>query len=150
MKTLKPFDPKRDTQSLIKTFLKVFNGPPWNDKWTEETATDYLLDLLNRPGFIGFIGEENGKPFGFMIGNINKWWSAHEYYLNEMLVDTEHQRQGLGSFMIEKLKEYLCLQNIYKIILLTGRNSSAEAFYNKNGFKTSEYMILMSSRFGKQ
>ena len=44
--------------------------------------------------------------------------------------------------MKEKLKE----ENVIKVFLMTLRGRSTEGFYEKNGFKTDENMVIMSKK----
>ena len=43
--------------------------PPWNDTWTEETASESLLSLIDAPGFYGNVMVEGTAIIGAIMGN---------------------------------------------------------------------------------
>lgn len=61
------------------------------------------------------------------------------YFLKEMCV----KRRGVGTQMLEHLEKVLRSDGVQKLYLLTARDSSAQAVYQKNGFYISPKMILM-------
>lgn len=128
-------------------FIKVFNSPPWNGKWTFERASLLLTNFSNIPGFKGFIGLENNKVIAACFGYKKTWWNNDEFYIEEMFVDSEYQRFGYGSKLMDYIQEVLKKENIKAITLLTGRETPAKDFYHKNGFYTIEDMIFMKKKF---
>lgn len=70
--------------SCLELFLRVFSGPPWNDKWPSIVhARGYLKDIIDAPGFIGIVGFEKENLIGMLMGNIRKWYSGDEFWINE-------------------------------------------------------------------
>jgi hypothetical protein len=49
-------------------FIHVFNQEPWNDAWTKETATQYILDFTNFPGFMGIVAADGEEIIGIIFG----------------------------------------------------------------------------------
>lgn len=136
---------KEDISACTTLFIDVFNREPWNDRWTEQFASEYFEDVLNTPGFEGFVVEaeldldsdnQNGEPVivGFIIGARKKWWSGDIYYLYEMCVDESYQGEGLGSKLMEDAKTALLEKGFSSIVLLTERTFPAAHFYKKQGF----------------
>jgi len=78
-------------ESCVNLYIKVFNAPPWNDKWTSETATKLLTNFSNMPSFIGFIGIIENQIIAACFGYKKMWWNNEEYFIEEMFVDNEHQ-----------------------------------------------------------
>lgn len=132
----------------LELFLRVFSGPPWNDRWSSIShAKGYLEDIINAPGFIGIVGFEKGALIGMLFGNIRKWYSGDEFWINEFCIENKFQRNGLGTIMVSFLKNELFQKNIFRITLLTGRETPAAAFYEKNGFRYNQKMTLMTIGF---
>lgn len=136
---------KEDITVCTALFTEVFNREPWNDRWTEKLATEYFEDVLNTPGFEGFVVEkdsesesanQNGEPaiVGFVIGTRKKWWSGDIYYLYEMCVDESYQGEGIGSKLMDDAKAALLEKGFSSIVLLTERTFPAAYFYQKQGF----------------
>jgi ribosomal protein S18 acetylase RimI-like enzyme len=125
----------------------VFNGEPWNDEWTLETAQKRLLEMIDTPGFVGFIGKDQDKIIGLIMGYNEQSDTEVEFYLKEMCVHPDYQQSGYGSQLLSHLKQALMAMGVYRIYLLTLKGGSTEAFYRKNGFRSSSEMILMSCVF---
>ncbi|WP_414583157.1 hypothetical protein [Scytonema sp. PCC 10023] len=52
--------------------VEVFNGEPSNQHWTRETARRRLLEMVNTPGFVGFVWRKK-ETLGFVVGNCEQW-----------------------------------------------------------------------------
>ncbi len=126
-------------------YIDVFNNPPWNDRWSFEAAHKRLADILQAPGFLGFIYTDP-ELLGFAVGYCEQWHSGRHFYLNEMCVRSDQQRRGIGSALIQQLVQTLRQMQVERMYLLTMRDGPAEAFYAKHGFRTSPRMIMMSLR----
>ncbi|HHW39043.1 MAG TPA: GNAT family N-acetyltransferase [Bacillales bacterium] len=138
---------KDDISACTTLFIETFNREPWNDRWTEQLASEYFEDVLHTPGFEGFVMEadddscsdsdnQSGKfaIVGFIIGTRKKWWSGAIYYLYEMCVDETYQGEGIGSKLMEESKSSLMDKGFSSIVLLTERTFPAAYFYKKHGF----------------
>jgi ribosomal protein S18 acetylase RimI-like enzyme len=133
-----------DLSNCVELFLKVFSGPPWYDKWpSSDHARGYIADLISMPGFIGVVTYEDNKLIGMAFGNVKKWYSGDEYFLNEFCICSDRQRMGIGTDILSFLKKELFKKNITAIVLLTARETSAAAFYEKNGFKFHQKIGFM-------
>lgn len=134
---------ENDLIACTETFIKVFNGEPWNDEWTFTKAQTYLLDFYNTPGFLGILAVENKEVIGFLFGVQRTWWSGNEFYIHEMCVEPQRQNKGIGKLLLDYLIKSL-ENNISSIALLTDRGIPAEAFYKKYGFAEIERLIFLS------
>lgn len=139
---IRPYESK-DLRECISLFINVFNNEPWNDKWTSEKAEQYLVDYIKTPGFSGFIAVEGMIMKGFIFGFRKRWWNGDEFFINEMCVQIDDQRSGVGSKLIHFLEIHLKSEGIESITLLTNRGIPAEKFYVKNGFKEIERLIFL-------
>lgn len=133
----------KDFQACVELFINVFNQDPWNDRWEQDHAKDYLSDYIHTPGFIGVVAKEGSSIQGFIFGFRKRWWSGDEFYINEMCVDQALQRNGIGTELLNYLRDLLKGENISRITLLTDKGIIAEKFYEKNGFNEIERLIFM-------
>ncbi|TLS52535.1 GNAT family N-acetyltransferase [Paenibacillus antri] len=132
-----------DFQGCVELFINVFNREPWNDRWTQEKARQYLKDYVDTPGFKGFVAEDIAIR-GFIMGVRKRWWSSDEFFINEMCVEIADQRSGVGTKLLDHLGNALKSEGIERITLLTSREVPAEQFYKKNGFVTIDSLIFMN------
>ena len=134
----------QDLEKCTTTFINVFNAEPWNDEWTVENATRYLMDFTNTPGFFGLLAWEHEEIIGFIFGVRRAWWSGDEFFIHEMCVTPNQQHSGIGTALLNELIQTLQPDTIQNITLLTDRSIPAEAFYKKNGFEEIERILFMS------
>lgn len=98
-----------DIRELANIMVEVYNAPPWNDSWTEKTASESLVTLLAYPDFCGNIIADGDKIIGAIIGNIRKYARESTYYINEFFILDKYRRRGVATSLynhtIEELKK---------------------------------------------
>jgi GNAT superfamily N-acetyltransferase len=134
---------RQQLDHCVTLFLRVFNSPPWSEAWPRTAATTRLTDLLHTPGFYGLLASNDKEVLGFAAGYVEQWDRARHFYLKEMGVVPHHQRQGIGTTLLQVLGTDLAAAGVGRIYLLTARASAAEAFYRQRGFYVSPKMIMM-------
>ena len=123
--------------------VEVFNSEPGNQHWTRETARIRLLEMLNTPGFVGFVCQTQ-QLLGFVVGNCEQWENALRFELKTICVRPDRQGQGIGTKLLHQLMNTLATMNVNEIYLLAAQDGQAEAFYTKNGYQRSPRVVLMS------
>lgn len=80
---------------------------------------------------------EKGKLIGFVriIGD-----STYEYYLSEIMVIPEKQRQGIGTRMINKALKYCKVRGFMQIFLTSAKGR--EKYYQRFGFKECNLTVM--------
>lgn len=129
---------------LAPLFIDVFNSPPWNESWSIEQAKEKLLDIINTPRFYGMAEYSGDNMVGLIMGHGEQCFDGIHFHILEFCVARSMQGKGIGSRMLDEFTECLYENGICNIYLLTMRGNRTEGFYQKSGFKTSEYMCLMS------
>ncbi|MGT2930425.1 N-acetyltransferase family protein [Streptococcus dentasini] len=133
-----------DLEDCTQAFVDIFNGEPWYDEWTFEGAKEYISDFYHTPKFLGILAIENDEFIGFVYGTIRNWWSGREFFINEMGVKKAFRQQGIGKRLLEELKKELADSGVENFVLLTDRETPAEVFYQKTGFKAVERLVFYS------
>ena len=132
-----------DREAIFSLFVETFNGPPWNDKWSYETAEKYLTEFIETPGFTGCTLIENDQIIGVAFAQKRSWWSGSELYINELWVKPDRQRSGYGVSILKFLENHAKLAGCTGALLLTNRNYSAKLFYEKCNYSELEQMTFM-------
>lgn len=133
-----------DLQDYIKVFVSVFNNEPWNDSWTEETASNRLKGIMNTDTFVGKCIIENETVIGLICGQKEYFYDGTHFQIQEFCINTRMQGQGIGTKLLHALCESLKAEGIINIYLITSRGERTEGYYLGKGFKTSDNMIVMS------
>ncbi len=53
--------------NIASTYVKVYNGPPWNEDWTKKSALEELDKAMEKLGFVGVVIDD-GCTVGFSWG----------------------------------------------------------------------------------
>ena len=86
---------------------------------------------------------EDNKIIACCFGHYKSWYNGKEYFIDEMFVKNDRQKNGLGSMFIKYIEDDMLKNDIKRFTLLTKRGSSSELFYKKNGFSNIENLCFM-------
>ncbi len=132
---------------IIKTIAEKAWRPTYDHILTEQQTT-YMLDLMYNSltlknqinhNIAFFMVDLEQETVGyFALETINdQMVKLHKLYLDPM-----QKQKGLGSKIIQFIKEWTLENQRERIILNVNKNNSAVHFYQKMGFTTIEEMIL--------
>ncbi len=141
--TFKKFNFK-DIDKCAKLFKEVFSDYPWYDDWVSiEQARNYLIELIKNPVFNGFVAYEGSEIVAVCFGHTRSWWMGKEFFIDEFFVSNLKQGNGVGTKLMNYIKNSLIKEDYKRMVLLTNKEIPAEEFYIKNGFYTKENRISM-------
>jgi aminoglycoside 6'-N-acetyltransferase I len=132
--------------NCVDLFIESYNVPPWNNKWTHISATNYLTELLNLPKALVYGLFELDTLLGAIFANERTWWTKNEVYISEFFIYPAKQRLGYGHKLLSEVESHCLSIGINSITLLTDRNIFSKDFYMKNGYKTLENIIFMHKK----
>lgn len=124
---------KSDIKDLARLMVSVYNAPPWNDKWTEETAFESLVTLLEFPTFYGNIIIDEDRIIGAIMGHTRRYATETTYYIDEFFVSEEYRRKGVASNLYKSTIDELKKLGVNGAFFTTLRNTPAYNFYIKMG-----------------
>ena len=132
--------------ACAEVLVATFNAEPWNEAWTLETAKRLLSWTYRVPGFMGLVTFDDGVV-AFATGYREPSDKGDVYYLRTLCVRPDAQRTGVGSRLMERLEGEVAKTGVDLIYLITNRATPAEAFYEKNGYRTSSKHIVMNHKW---
>jgi len=135
-----------DLQKCCEVFIQVFNTFPWNDKWTDKTACEYLKELIDNKKFIGYTLWDNSILVGAIFCHMKTHYKGDEIFVDELFISTEYQRKGYGSALMESIEKYARENSLRSITLLTSLGSPAFKFYEKLSYNQLNYLAFMYKR----
>lgn len=130
-------------KEAAKIYVNAFNCEPWNDKWTIESASKRISQMINCEGFYGLSAYDDGRLAGIILGNHEYYYDAMIFQIKEFCVESKVKGKGVGSKLLDEFLLRLKAKGIKRIILLTLRNNKTEGFYTKHEFEVVNDMILM-------
>ncbi|SFD10427.1 GNAT family N-acetyltransferase [Clostridium uliginosum] len=134
---------EEDLQECAKLFAEVFNGEPWNDKWTTESAYKRLKYIYMCPDFVGVKYIENGKIKGAIFGNCEEWYEGRHFNIKEVFVSSEMQGNHVGSKLLESIQSEVKKLGVDFLLLFT-QNNSIKNFYLKDNFEEAKSLCIMT------
>lgn len=107
----------------------------------EKEGTKYFTNMItNKIVFICI--DENNNIVGYLAGNTDIKTSYNTKSMAEidnMIVEEKYRKEGLGTRLINKFKEYCLELGIQELkVTASSKNSNAINFYKKNGFENFE------------
>ena len=132
--------------ALAALFAEAFNAPPWNDGWTAERALLRLGQYLREEGARGMVCMEDGAPAGLVLGVKEYYYNADQFQIKEFCVHPRVQGRGVGKELLFRFLQLLREQGIDEVVLMTTRDPSTLAFYEKMGFSVAEPLVFMEKK----
>lgn len=135
---------KEQIKELASMYMDAFNSPPWNDKWSIESSTTRLSQMIYTLGFYGMSCYDDNSLIGMILGHSECYYDGTYFQITEFFIDINHRGKGIGSLLLNTFLEKLREQNKSKVFLVTSRTSETEGFYKKSGFISIENMVMMN------
>ena len=104
----------------------------WNmDEWHRVDVAHYGADAVWNEIKFKFKATEDGKLLGYILGR----HEAGVIYIESIITSEAAREKGIGTLLINKAVEFGKKLGAHKIWLITGKNWSENAFYQKLGFQ---------------
>ena len=137
-----------DLPGIARLFVEVFNGRPWNETWSYDSAFFRLTNITATPGFMGIKAIKDRSIVAFVIGYCEPFDEGTDFFVKEMCVAPPLQRQGIGTELLNDLKKRLISAGMRRVYLLASSGGPAVKFYERNGLRVIKRMIVMGQRLG--
>ena len=132
-----------DIPALAEVYADSFNSEPWNERWTEKSAAARLRKIAADWDFIGLYAVENGEICGMILGASMPFYTGKPFEVKEFCVNNSMRGCGIGGKLYRKFEEMLKSSGVTDIFLFTIAGDLTERFYNKMGFSTDDFAVLM-------
>lgn len=93
-----------DVHRVIQLYMDYYNNHE-GGCWTEETAGKRIHQVLSMEDSYSLIMKNNkGEPVGFVMGYFKQYDDIVGYTLEEIIISSELQNQGLGTVLLEEVE----------------------------------------------
>ncbi len=126
-----------DIALVVPLYLDYYNGRE-GAAWTAEKATVRIHQVVCMEGGYSLILENEGEIIGFAMGYFKQYDDIVSYMLEEILIASQLQDQGLGSQLLQELMQRVKDKGAALMELLSVNDEMHDAFYGKAGFYTAK------------
>lgn len=126
-----------------KLYAAAFSCPPWNSHWTVENAAIHIQELMERRHSYGLECIKNHTVVGYLGAASILLDFGRLYEINDVAVDPNMHRQGIGTAMVEQAVADLKQRGVGDISLITFPTGHLPKFYEKCGFKKENRLLMM-------
>ncbi|NQU42375.1 GNAT family N-acetyltransferase [bacterium] len=137
---------KTDLPEVVTILMAVYNGEAFGEGWTEETAGLRIRDLYETPGFLGLVYEAEGQVQGFVLGHVERGPRDRRFFIREMCVRPDRQRQGIGTNLVRALLEDLVKHDISALYIYSATGAVENDFLRGCGFFGNDRVVQMIQR----
>lgn len=141
-----PFD-KSMLQECVDLYQQVFSKEPWLDCDERSDVESYFINFYNLNKFAGYVLKKDDKIIALSLGFLKPWIKGEEYYIDQFCVDYSCQGKGIGSFLLNSIKNDLAQKNIHAMMLNTEKDYPSYQFYIKNGFLCFQDIRVLGCEF---
>lgn len=134
---------REDLKEMVNIYIDAFNNEPWNDKWTVETATERLTNMISDSGFYGIKIIKENIMCGFILGHEEIFYDGKMFNIKEFCTSRKVQGTGCGKELLLELEKRVKAKGVKEIILMTTSDDKAEGFYVRRGYETSKGLVMM-------
>ncbi|MDO5517641.1 MAG: GNAT family N-acetyltransferase [Clostridium sp.] len=136
-----------DFASCALELIKAFSEAPWNENWTYEQAYTRIDEIMSARVSRGYVIYDGDIVVSMLCGRIMTYLDFKELWIDEFSVNPDYQRRGIGSKIIDYVRNELKneTEKISYLSLNTGKGYPSVKFYESNGFKTDNSLVFMSA-----
>ena len=135
-----------DVKDLAEMYVETFNSEPWNDRWTIDTASKRLHQMINVEDFCGILARKNDILYGMILGSKEQFFDGIMLNIKEFCVKNEMRGQGIGTEIFIEFEDRMKEEGVNEIILFTSRGDYTEHFYHKHGLKSYSELTFMGKK----
>ena len=127
---------KKHFGRCVDIFVAAFQAPPLAyDFVNPQNAGRYLRDIVDTPGFWGFVYVLEGTVAAFCLGAVDDYFHGLQYEVKEFAVAPALHGRKVGSLFLTAIETELAGRGVESVHLQTSRAIPAYQFYMRNGFE---------------
>lgn len=135
-----------DLNEMAMLYMDTFNSEPWNEKWTLDTATKRLHQMLKTEDFYGLCAYKDDDLCGAILGSMEQFYNGFIFNIKEFWVKNGMRGLGIGTDIFREFERQLKRKGVKEIILFTSKGDYTERFYIKQNMITNEDMVFMTKQ----
>lgn len=132
-----------DINACAKELMLAFKEEPWNENWTYEQAYTRIEEIMSSKVSRGYVVYDDDLVVSMACGRIMTYLDHQELWIDDFSVHPDYQGKGIGSKMIEYIRDEMKKEDVSYLLLNTTRGFHCVDFYKKNGFEELQHLITL-------
>ena len=133
---------ERDIEECASLYRSAYQAEPWKEEYTEDEIRKYLSEFMRSESMSCFVLIEKEQIVGLALTILIPGMDAPYLRIEDFCIDTKHHRKGLGSRFIDLIAVEAKKRGCDSILLGTQRGFPAHQFYQRNGFREIESVLM--------
>lgn len=130
---------KEDLEQISYLASKELDMMPWVEN---ESGPDSINDFVNS-GY-SYVAKRENEVWGFILAYKCPTFGGHYYlYIDTFVVNSDAQGNGIGKMLLQKLKESMFRNRIFRVKLMTKKEIPAYNIYKHLGFEDVDGYVHM-------
>lgn len=130
-----------ELNKIVEIFINETSKKPYFQKLKKKGATEKVKKAHKDKKL--YVSVFDGKVVGLMLFAIPKGAAEKRLYLDELWIDSDYQRKGIGRKFISFLEGYAKKKGIEVIDIIAHKKADAMKFYKKMKYKDNrDYVFL--------
>jgi len=133
---------RKNFRKIAKIYATEFSKPPFKEKWTIAIAMK-KLKIFSKYCDLWEIEYEK-KLVGFLVINPNQWFPGEIIFGEEMAIDGNFQRKGIGKDVFDKIFKVYKKKGYKRYMGVVNDSSKSIGLHKKIGAYKNKYDFLMA------
>lgn len=130
---------QEDLAQISYIASKELDLMPWVEN---DMGPDSLMDFVN--GGYSYVAKRENEILGFILAYKCPTYGGHYYlYIDTFVVNGDAQGKGIGKMLLQKLRENMFKNRIFRVKLMTKREIPAYKIYKHLGFEDVDDYVHM-------
>lgn len=138
---------KDDLLECSSILEEAYSKKPYKEKFQGSNALEYISIKYNHCKKNSFVVILNNKIVGFIFITISTWSDGPQAILEEIVVNPDNQRNGIGKKLLEYAQNYLNKIGIKSVMLWAKNDKRLINFYKRQGYFIADDFIVMFKNF---
>lgn len=127
-------------------YKKTFAEEPWYEIYDTDMIKKYFIHCCNDTLYGGYVAYDN-KMYGFITYFIKPSAAGNVLYIDELCVTKEARKRGIGTSLINKVKDLLEENCCVSILIHTDKKTDAYKLYKSLGFEQDDSVVALYKNF---
>ncbi len=137
---------EENLDKVIHKYIEYYNSCE-GGCWTYEKAYKRIHQVVSIEGAECMVQYDDSELVGFLMGYYKEFDDLKAYFLEEIVIFSNHHNKGYGTALLKELEERARKNGAEHIELISVNDEHHMHFYKKLGFYAASNLAMMGKHF---